>query len=219
VWLALLMYAGFAVAAVLVVSRALDDDAPSRETTDDGAADGAAATGEGGSDQLTLQSFGARAQRSTVGVGPGTGFVAWKSNGLTLVMTSRPARGWRTGADRAIPVRYGSDTYEGTLVRVDPASGLGLVRITDPGVAEPLWQRGEPTRVRAGDLVVLVGRSSSRTVAVERVGSKRIYFAATGLAEFAGAPVLDESGRVVAVVDKGGGGTPIARACGVIRRC
>jgi hypothetical protein len=215
---AALLYAGFAVAAIVLVSRSLDVGAPAIADGDEPAADGSATVG-GGPDQLALQSIGARAQRSTVGVGRETGFVAWESNGLTLVMTSRPAGGWRTGRDRIVRVRYGSELFDGTLARSDAATRLGLVRVLDAGIAEALWPAATAATVGPGDLVVLVGRSSSRTVEVERVGRNRLYFAGTGLGAFVGAPVLDGTGRVVGVVDAGGGATPIGRACGAIRRC
>ncbi len=73
--------------------------------------------------------------------------------------------------------------------------------------------------MRAGDLVVAVGRRAARTVEVERAGANRIFFRGTGIGSFAGAPVLSGDGRVVGVVDAGGGATPIDRACRVIRRC
>jgi hypothetical protein len=202
----------------VLVARSLDVGAPTIGVEDEPAADGSA-TVAGGPDQLALQSIGARAQRSTVGVGRATGFVAWETNGLTLVLTSRPAGGWRTGPERVVRVRYGSELYDGTLARTDAATRLGLVRVLDAGIAEALWPATEATAVGPGDLVVLVGRSSSRTVEVDRVGRNRLYFAAPGLGSFVGAPVLDGSGRLVGVVDAGGGATPIARACGVIRRC
>jgi hypothetical protein len=215
---AALLYGVFAVVAVVLVSRSLDSDTSAVGVADEPAADGSA-TVAGGPDQLALQSIGARAQRSTVGVGRNTGFVAWESNGLTLVMTSRPAGGWRTGPDRVMRVRYGSELYDGTLARTDAAARLGLVRVLDAGIAEALWSSPGAASVGPGDPVVLVGRSSSRTVEVDRVGRNRLYFSATGLGSFVGAPVLDGSGRLVGVVDAGGGATPIGRACGAIRRC
>jgi len=205
------------VGAVLLVARSLDVDALGRSATpsetDTNVSEGSGAA------RLALDTVGGRAQRSTVGVGPATGFVGWETNGLTLVLTARPAGGWQVGERRFVPVRYGDRTYGGALVRTEPVSGLGLVRVRNAGVADPLWPETGTAPVAAGDLVIVVGRSSSRTVEVERVGTKRIYFAGSGLGTFVGAPVLDASGQLVGVVDAGGGATPLARACGVIRRC
>jgi hypothetical protein len=219
VWLAALLYAGFAVVALLVVARSLDAGVPSLGGSADEATDGAPPTISDGPEQLALTSIGARAQRSTVGVGGGTGFVAWETNGLALVLTSRPAEGWRTDGERTTQVAFDGRTYTGTLARTDARTRLGLVRVRETGFADALWQEPRPEVARSGDLVVLVGRRAARTVEIDRVGANRIYFRAAGLASFAGAPVLSESGRLVAVVDAGGGATPIDRACGVIRRC
>jgi hypothetical protein len=218
VWLAALLYAGFAVAALLVVARSLDAGVPSLGGGADTADDGTATISDG-PEQLALTSIGARAQRSTVGVGGGTGFVAWETNGLALVITSRPAHGWRTSEGRSVQVAFDGRTFTGTLARTDARTRLGLVRVGETGFADALWQEPRADVVQSGDLVVLVGRRAARTVAIDRVGANRIYFAATGLASFAGAPVLSESGRLVGVVDAGGGATPLGLACGVIRRC
>jgi S1-C subfamily serine protease len=212
------VYAGFAVAALVLVGRALDPDVPALSGDDDVDGSGSATLALG-PEQLALQGIGARAERSTVGIGRSTGFVAWERNGLSLVLTARPVRGWRTGEARSLPVAFDGQRFTGTLVRTDDRTGLGLVRVRQTGFADPLWQVRRPARVRRGDLVVLVGRRAARTVEVERAGRNRIYFHASGLAAFAGAPVLDASGRLAGVVDAGGGAVPIDRACGVIRRC
>ena len=218
VWLAAFVYVSFAVAALVVVARSLDADVPSLggelETATDGT--GTISNGPG---QLALTSIGARAQRSTVGVRGSTGFLAWETNGLALVITSRPVDGWRTGDGRSVQVAFDGRTFTGTLARTDARSRLGLVRIPETAFADPLWQEPGTAVARSGDLVVVVGRRASRTVEIERAAANRIYFRATGLASFAGAPVLGESGNLVGVVDAGGGATPIDRACGVIRRC
>ena len=212
------MYAGFVVAALVLIGRSLGPEAPTIAGEDEAQPEGAA-TIELDPEQLALQGIGARAQRSTVGVGRTTGFAAWSQTGLTLVLTARPAGGWQTGQSREVQVAYGRDRLSGTLVRSDPATGLGLVRVEDSGFAEPLWQVRRPAVVRSGDLVVLAGRRTARTVAVDRAGRNRIFFRGAQLASFAGAPVLDASGRPVGVVDAGGGAIPIDRACGVVRRC
>lgn len=212
------MYAGFVLVALVLVARALGPEAPTLAGEGDAQPDGAA-TIELDPEELALQGIGARAQRSTVGVGRATGFVAWSQTGLALVLTARPAGGWQTGRSRQVPVAYGRERRSGTLVRTDPGTGLGLVRVVGSGFAEPLWRVRRPAAVRSGDLVVLAGRHGASTVEVERAGRNRIFFRGAQLAAFAGAPVLDASGRPVGVVDAGGGAIPIDRACGVIRRC
>lgn len=216
-WLALLLYLGFAGAAVVLVGRALQGGLPSigggsKEESTTG-------TLSGGPDELALRTIGTRAQRSTLGVGGGTGFVAWQTPGLTLVMTARPAGGWKLTDGRQIAVSYDGRTVTGTLVRADPASGLGLVRVTGSRLGPALW--GDPGRpkVRNDQLVAAVGRRSARTIAIAQAGKRRLYPDAGGLGAFAGAPVLNAQSQLVGVVDAGGGIIPIARACGPIRRC
>jgi S1-C subfamily serine protease len=215
-WLAALLYVGLAAVAVVLVASARRDDLPALGSSDAG--EGQATVG-GGADELALDTIGARAQRSTVGVGGGTGFVAWESPGLTLVLTARPAGGWTIGADRGLAVSYDGRSWPGTLVRADPKTGLGLVRVARVGIATPLWNTAERTATRAGEVLAVVGRRGARTVAVERAGRRRLYLGTTGLGSLAGAPVLNTAGRLVGVLDSGGGAVPIARACGVIRRC
>ena len=214
-WVALLVYAAFAIAAVVLISRATSDDEPGsgREATGTGSTFGPA------SEELALSTIGSRAQRSTVGVGESTGFVAWESNGLTLVLTARPAGGWKTRASRAVNVSYGGRSWTGTLVRTDPANGLGLVRVARSGVASALWDQPRRESVTTGERVAVVGRTTARTVEVARAGARRLYLTTSGLGVFAGAPVLNAEGRLVGVIDAGGAAVPIVRACGVIRRC
>lgn len=216
-WLALLLYLGFAATAVLLVGRGLDDGLPSLGGS---AEEGATGTLSGSPDELALRTIGSRAQRSTLGVGGGTGFVAWRTPGLTIVLSSRPAGGWNLTDGREIAVSYDGRTWTGTLARADPATGLGLVRLAGAAkVGGALW--GDPGRpaVRNGQLVAVVGRRSARTVEIAQAGRRRLYPASGGLGALAGAPVLDAQSQLVGVVDSGGGIVPIARACGVIRRC
>jgi hypothetical protein len=216
-WLAALVYGAFAATAVALVAGALRGGLPSLASSDDGGSPGV--TFGPGSDELALRTIGARAQRSTLGVGGGTGFVAWEANGLTLVLTARPAGGWKTGVARSLTVSFGGRSWRGTLARADAASGLGLVRVPAAGVADPLWEDASRTAVRTGERLAVVGRTTSRTVEVAQAARRRLYLGTSGLGGFAGAPVLNAEGRLVGVIDAGGAAVPIARACGVIRRC
>ena len=212
---ALVVYGAFVFVGYRLVSGALgDDDSTAREQPAGGQSTGAAAE-----DRLALQAVGSRAQRSTLGVGAGTGFVAWEQSGLTLVLTSRPAGGWKTGRGRSLTVVYDATRYDGTLVRADARSGLGLVRVPSGNVAAPLWNTPRVTTLRPGEPGVLVGRRDATTTTVERVGARRVFLEGSGYATLAGSPVLNGSGRLVGVVDAGGGVVPVSRACGVIRRC
>ncbi len=167
-WLAALVYAAFAATAVVLVVNARHGGLPSLASSGD--AENGGVTFGPGSDELALQTIGARAQRSTLGVGRGTGFVAWEANGLTLVLTARPAGGWKLGAKRSLTVTFGDRSWRGTLVRADAASGLGLVRVVAAGVADPLWDTPLRTSTRTGERLAVVGRTTARTVEVERGG-------------------------------------------------
>lgn len=217
-WLAAAAYAAFATLAVVLVVRGLDGGLPAIAGGDEEPA-GSTVTAGPGSEELALRTIGSRAQRSTVGVGEGTGFVAWEANGLSLVLTARPAGGWKLGPNRRVTVSYGGRSWPGTLARADAANGLGLVRVGQDGIADALWSAPVQTTVTNGERLALVGRTTARTVEVAQAATRRVYLTTTGLGPFAGAAVLNSTGRLVGVVDAGGGVVPIARACGVIRRC
>ena len=216
-WLALLAYIALAAVAVWLVSGALDDGLPTVGGSDEPGQQGI--TFGPGSDELALRTVGSRAQRSTLGVDGATGFVGWEATGLTLVVTARPKSGWPKGSDRGVTVSYNGRSFPATLVRADPRTGLGLVRVKRVGIAKPLWDAPARTPVRRGELLAIVGRRSAKTVSVGRAGARRVYLDTGGLGPFVGSPVLDAEGRLVGVVDAGGAAVPIARACGVIRRC
>lgn len=212
--LAAFAYAAFAAAALLLVLTSVDDvRSLAGRSGDEGV------TTAPGPEQLALTSIGSRAQRSTLGVGRETGFVAWEQGGLALVLTSRPASGWRTGTGRSVPVSFDGVRYPGVLARTDPVTGLGLVRVRETGFARSLWDTTGSARVRRGDFVVIVDRRSAHTAEVGRVGRNRIELGGAALGRRVGSPVLGQSGRLVGVLDANGSAVPIARACGVIRRC
>jgi len=167
------------------------------------------------STDLALGTIATRAARSVVTVGASSGFVAWTAKGMSLVVTARPTGGWKTGPDRAVTVQLGGRELDGKLVRTNAGTGLGLVRVPEV-LPRPLWQQRRPAGVAQGDRLVAVADKGSTTFAVKAAGRNAIW----GLAAPAspGAPVLDESGRLVGVTTTGRV-VPIGRACGSIRRC
>ena len=164
---------------------------------------------------LTLANLTTRATRSVVGVGAGSGFVAWTANGLSLVLTTRPVGGWKTGPARSVQVTAGGTKHAGTLVRADPRTGLGLVRV-EGELARPLWQRVAPVEARPGSRLAVAAPEGPKLFTVTEVHPGAIWGADPGTK--GGQPVLDELGRLVGVTT-GGRIVPIARACGTIRRC
>jgi len=134
---AFVAYAVALLAAWSLVSGA--DSTPRRAAVAATATPDAAAAAPNSSD-LALRTIAARVGRSVVTIGDSAGFVAWEANGLTLILTARPDSGWQTGERRSVAVR-GANGFasEGTLVRTDPRTGLGLVRV-EGYVEDPLWQ-------------------------------------------------------------------------------
>jgi hypothetical protein len=167
------------------------------------------------SSDLALGTIAARGARSVVSVGDATGFVAWTANGLSLVLTARPANGWETDPDRSVRVGLGARELDGKLVRTSARSGLGLVRVQGD-VARPLWQQRQAAPVRKGARLVAATRSGSVLFVVTESRHSAIW-GLRGRAE-PGAPVFDESGRLVGVTTSSRV-VPIGRACGGIRRC
>jgi hypothetical protein len=210
---AFVAYAVALLAAWSLVSGA--DSTPRRAAVAATATPDAAAAAPNSSD-LALRTIAARVRRSVVTIGDSAGFVAWEANGLSLILTARPDSGWQTGKRRSVAVR-GSQGFasEGTLVRTDPRTGLGLVRV-EGDVDEPLWQFRRAAPVEPGQrLLVAERRGGSIFTAVEPR-----YAAIWGVPEQArpGEPVLNDAGRIVGVV-VGNRVVPIGRACGTIRRC
>lgn len=210
---AVVVYAGALYVGWSIVNAALS---PSTDAAAPAAPTGTGAVSGAGSTDLTLVTLAGRASRSVATVGESAGFVAWTTEtGLSLVLTSRPVGGWKTGPARSVTVRVGSTEHQGTLVRADPRTGLGLVRVQDD-LGRPLWQEPAATTVRPGDRLAVAGPGKPRLFSVTESRPTAIWGAGAGTRP--GAPVLDPQGRVVGVTT-GGRVVPIARACGVIRRC
>lgn len=167
------------------------------------------------SSDLALGTIAARGGRSVVSVGDSAGFVAWTANGLSLILTARPAGGWQTGPDRAVTVGIGARELDGKLVRTNRSTGLGLVRV-EGDVARPLWQRRQAAPVTKDEKLVAAAPSGSVVFVVREARHAAIW----GLpgTTMPGAPVFDESGRLVGVTT-GSRVVPIDRACRGIRRC
>ena len=167
------------------------------------------------STDLALGTIAARGARSVVSIGESAGFVAWTANGLSLVLTARPAGGWQTGPDRSVRVESGARALDGKLVRTNPRTGLGLVRV-DGDIARPLWQQRRAARVTKGESLVAATPSGPAVF----VATESRHAAIWGLSgpSVPGAPVFDESGRLVGVTTTSRI-VPIGRACGSIRRC
>lgn len=171
-----------------------------------------------GAADLALRTVGARAQNSVVELGSrGTGFVAWKANGLTLILTARPSSGWKTGPKRAVSVSANGLEVPGTLVRTDPRTRLGLVRVAEDLPLPPLWQERSAAPVAKGDALVAAGARGTATFVVDDARHAAIWGARPNTTP-PGAPVLSEDGRLVGVAT-GSRVVPIGRACGKIRRC
>ena len=166
-------------------------------------------------DDLALTTLATRAARSVVTVGSSRGFVAWQANGLSLVLTARPAGGWKTGPGRSVTVTAAGAEHDGTLVRADPRTGLGLVRV-EGDLGRPLWQQRAATPLAPGDRLAVAGPKEPLVFSVSEARHAAIWGAGAGLAP--GQPVLNGEGQVVGVTT-GGRIVPVGRACGPIRRC
>ena len=164
---------------------------------------------------LALGTIATRGTRSVVSIGESAGFVGWTANGLSLVVTARPTGGWKTGPDRHVTVQSGTRELDGKLVRSDPRSGLGLVRVQG-ALARPLWQQRRAAPVKRGDMLVATMPGGAATFAVTESRHAAIW----GLRgrPVPGAPVFDESGVLVGITT-GSRVVSIGRACGSIRRC
>jgi hypothetical protein len=203
------------VTALVVAWQLVDGTDPSGEATPATVAPPSTGPLAPSSADLALGTIAARGGRSVVSIGDSAGFVAWTANGLSLVLTARPAGGWQTGPDRRVRVEIGTRALDGKLVRTNRRSGLGLVRV-EGDVARPLWQQRRAATVQKGDALVAATPAGSAIFVVTESRQAAIW----GLKgrPVPGAPVFDESGRLVGVTTTSRV-VPIDRACGSIRRC
>jgi S1-C subfamily serine protease len=108
-----------------------------------------------------LASLVERAAPSVLGVGGATGF-AWTSE---LAVTSASAM--RCERD-AIEVRTSDAVREGTLLGVDRASDLAVVRVASGGLT-PIARREESKHARVGEVVLALGRPGRAIRASQRI--------------------------------------------------
>lgn len=210
-WLALVLYVGGLVVAWQLVTETRTPATIEPTTGTRTSSDAFAPTAT----DLALGTIATRGARSVVSIGSSTGFVAWTANGLSLLLTARPAGGWQTGPNRAVTIGTGSRELDGKLVRSDRRTGLGLVRV-EGDVARPLWQERRAAPVAKGEQLVAVTAAGSVVFVVTESRHAAIW----GLRgrPVPGGPVFDESGRLVGVTTTSRI-VPIGRACGSIRRC
>ena len=167
------------------------------------------------STDLALGTIAARGARSVVSIGESAGFVGWTANGLSLIVTARTASGWQTGPDRSVKIGIGTRELDGKLVRSHGRTGLGLVRVKGD-VARPLWEQRRAGPVTKGAMLVALTAAGPAVFTVTESRHAAIWGLRGGSEP--GAPVFDESGRLVGVTT-GSRVVPIGRACGSIRRC
>jgi hypothetical protein len=206
--LALVLYAGALFVAWTLVTDVRSDESEATPAAPAGSAPPPEA-------ELTLTNQAARAARSVVTVGETAGFVAWSTNGLSLVLTVRPDGGWETGADREVVVTSGTTDYDGKLVRSDRRTALGLVRV-EGEIGPALWQTRSPAPVRQGDQLAVAGPGEASLFVVAEARHAAIWGLPAGTPP--GRPVLDGAGRIVGITT-GSRVVPIDRACGTVRRC
>ncbi len=152
-----------------------------------------------------LASLVERAGPSVLGVGPATG-IAWTDDlAITSASQLRCAEG-------AIEVRLaGGGTSEGTLLGVDAASDLAVVRVKGGGLA-PIARREGGKGARVGEVVLALGRPGRAIRASQRIVGLvgKDVRARRGLVlreyvemdrgfpdGFVGGPVVDASGALV----------------------
>jgi S1-C subfamily serine protease len=161
--------------------------------------------------------------------GLGSGFVAWQEDGVSYLVTAQHVVAEQMGAN-VVVTRKSGGSWAGEIVAEDPKRDLAVVRINGrPEGAKPLWQRALNTRSREGDRLLLAGspyglEGTVTTGIVSRVTPRWIQTDAAANPGNSGGPAVDEHGRVVGVLVKGGGQNvnfvvPIRLACKTVRHC
>ena len=164
--------------------------------------------------------------------GLGTGFVGWRRDDSTYVITAYHVVSDLIGSGVTLSRKGGS--WAGELTAVDPKHDLALIRLDGkPAGAAPLWQEPATAPPATGDPLLLVGSpyGLSGTVTrgiVSRVTKTVIQTDAAANPGNSGGPAVDQNGRIVGVVVAridprlGSGLTfavPIKQVCSYLRRC
>jgi len=160
--------------------------------------------------------------------GFGTGFVGWRADGSTYLVTAHHVAEDAHGTSVTVNRKGGS--WTGEIVAEDARDDLAVVRIAArPKGAAPLWQRPAKRLPRAGEELLLVGspfglEGTVTTGVVSRATRRWIQTDAAANPGNSGGPALSRDGRIVGVLVSGGGqnvnfAVPIARVCLRLRRC
>lgn len=152
-----------------------------------------------------LASLVERAGPSVVGIGNATGF-AWTTD--LAVTSASSVRCERSAIEVRLP---DGATREGTLLGVDPASDLAVVRVASGGLV-PIARRDETKSARVGEIVLALGRPGRTIRASQRIVGLvgKDVRARRGLVlrdyvemdrgfpeGFVGGPIVDASGALV----------------------
>lgn len=135
---------------------------------------------------------------------------AWTYRDSSLVLTTAPV------GERVL-FRHAGARGSAKPIRADRTRGLTLVRVRR-ALDRPLWQRRQPAKVSDGEPLAVAGPKGIAYVRALSAHNEAITFDVAH-PELAGAPVLNEAGRLVGVVGRNGFGIPIGRSCGKIRNC
>lgn len=109
-----------------------------------------------------LASLVERAGPSVLGIGATTG-IAWSDDLAITSASSLRCRG------PSVEVRTASgETREGTVLGLDPASDLAVVRVADGGL-HPIARRDPSKRARVGEVVLALGRPGRAIRASQRI--------------------------------------------------
>jgi serine protease Do len=160
--------------------------------------------------------------------GLGTGFVGWRRDGSTYVITAYHVVSHLIGS--GVTLSRSGQSWGGELTAVDPKHDLALILMDGkPAGAAPLWQVPYTAPPAVGDQVLLVGspyglEGTVTTGIVSRVTKKLIQTDAAANPGNSGGPAIDKQGRVVGVLVAGGGenlnfAVPIKQVCSYLRRC
>lgn len=162
--------------------------------------------------------------------GLGTGWVAWKSNGETFLITANHVVADAISyGDRDVKVRQKARKWLGTVTVTDSTNDLAVIRV-EANLGPPLWQHPDTTiSPIPGDTLLLVGspyglEGTVTSGVVSRVSYDKIQTDAAANPGNSGGPAVDANGDVVGVLLSGGAeninfAVPIQRACVLLRHC